>query len=375
MLLCGTCRCRLPTHPWSAFTATARSLSEPIQTGRVGGAALLQSGRHTSPAATLSTPPTPGTSNHKAPEESEEENTWAVGTAANTDSPIKTNTEGAIADCKHSSLQLHYKYGDFTQSCLVSTVIDRMSCSSVAGSEFSEEELELSVLDQGEDEGSPKGSFQDSESSTSSPSDLEEGQTKKRNRPVRSKARRMAANVRERKRIMDYNQAFNALRVALNHDLSGKRLSKIATLQRAINRISALSVFLSSNPPCKPCTHLECNKATVGSAGTGASRAEQTRVTVPRLEHQRYIPWHASISHQMQPQQGPHVQRLPTEPHVYMDNTVSSCPPSPHYPCYPTEEHWLCCALFVAGRVGEELFVVLSSSEVNTVSQYTSDDK
>uniref|UniRef100_A0A8D2ZM02 Basic helix-loop-helix family, member a9 n=1 Tax=Scophthalmus maximus TaxID=52904 RepID=A0A8D2ZM02_SCOMX len=212
-----------------------------------------------------------------------------------------------------------------------------MSCSSVAGSEFSEEELELSVLDQGEDEGSPKGSFQDSESSTSSPSDLEEGQTKKRNRPVRSKARRMAANVRERKRIMDYNQAFNALRVALNHDLSGKRLSKIATLQRAINRISALSVFLSSNPPCKPCTHLECNKATVGSAGTGASRAEQTRVTVPRLEHQRYIPWHASISHQMQPQQGPHVQRLPTEPHVYMDNTVSSCPPSPHYPCYPTE--------------------------------------
>uniref|UniRef100_A0A3B5LX07 Basic helix-loop-helix family, member a9 n=1 Tax=Xiphophorus couchianus TaxID=32473 RepID=A0A3B5LX07_9TELE len=86
-----------------------------------------------------------------------------------------------------------------------------------------------------------------------SASDPEDGQNKKRNRPVRSKARRMAANVRERKRIMDYNQAFNALRVALNHDLSGKRLSKIATLQRAINRISALSVFLSSNPPNKPC--------------------------------------------------------------------------------------------------------------------------
>uniref|UniRef100_A0A3B3ZYH5 BHLH domain-containing protein n=1 Tax=Periophthalmus magnuspinnatus TaxID=409849 RepID=A0A3B3ZYH5_9GOBI len=123
-------------------------------------------------------------------------------------------------------------------------------------------ELELCTLGQGEQEGSPKGSFQDSESSTSSPSEAEEGQTKKRNRPVRSKARRMAANVRERKRIMDYNQAFNALRVALNHDLSGKRLSKIATLQKAINRISALS----------------CNRS------SGASRTEQNRAPGPRVE-------------------------------------------------------------------------------------------
>ncbi|XP_053188277.1 class A basic helix-loop-helix protein 9 [Scomber japonicus] len=212
-----------------------------------------------------------------------------------------------------------------------------MSCSSVAESEFSEEELELGVLDQAEDEGSPKNSFQDSESSASSPSDPEEGQTKKRNRPVRSKARRMAANVRERKRIMDYNQAFNALRVALNHDLSGKRLSKIATLQRAINRISALSVFLNSNPPSKPCAHRECNRSSTGTAAMGASRLEQPRVPVPRLEHQGYVPWHASIPHQVQPQQGPHLHRLSADPHVYMDNSVSSCPPSPHYPCYPTD--------------------------------------
>ncbi|KAK2828877.1 hypothetical protein Q5P01_019911 [Channa striata] len=211
-----------------------------------------------------------------------------------------------------------------------------MSCSSVASSELSEEELEIGMLGEVEDEESPKASFQDSESSTSSPSDPEEGQSKKRNRPVRSKARRMAANIRERKRILDYNQAFNALRVALNHDLSGKRLSKIATLQRAINRISALSVFLSSNPPTKPCSHRECNRDSVGPDAAGVSRHEQTRVT-SHLEHQSYVPWHASISRHMQQQQGPHVHRLPTEPHVYMDNTVSSCPPSPHYPCYPTE--------------------------------------
>nr|XP_020486827.1 class A basic helix-loop-helix protein 9 [Labrus bergylta] len=204
-----------------------------------------------------------------------------------------------------------------------------MSCSSVAGSEFSEEELDLSLLDRGDDDDE---STKDTESSTSSPSDPEEGQTKKRNRPVRSKARRVAANVRERKRILDYNQAFNALRVTLNHDLSGKRLSKIATLQRAINRISALSVFLSSNPPSKPCAHRECGKSLAVPAAAGASR-----VTVPRLEHQSYVPWHTSISHQMQPQQGAHMHRLPTDTHLYMDNNVSSCPPSPHYPCYPPE--------------------------------------
>ncbi|XP_047235588.1 class A basic helix-loop-helix protein 9 [Girardinichthys multiradiatus] len=209
-----------------------------------------------------------------------------------------------------------------------------MSCSSVTGSEFSEEEFEIGVLGQGDDDGSVKPSFQDS------PSDPEEGLNKKRNRPVRSKARRMAANVRERKRIMDYNQAFNALRVALNHDLSGKRLSKIATLQRAINRISSLSVFLSSNPPNKPCSHQECHRSSAGPAVMGVSRLEQTRVSEPRLEHQSYVPWRGSISQQMQPQQGAHLHRLSVNPHVYMDNTVTSCPPSPHYPCYPTEGHF-----------------------------------
>ncbi|XP_012581551.1 PREDICTED: class A basic helix-loop-helix protein 9 [Condylura cristata] len=83
---------------------------------------------------------------------------------------------------------------------------------------------------------------------------------RKRARPVRSKARRIAANVRERKRILDYNEAFNALRRALRHDLGGKRLSKIATL-----------------PPrcasCSPHAHLERLRAaaeTLGSSQTSA---------------------------------------------------------------------------------------------------------
>ncbi|XP_029442730.1 class A basic helix-loop-helix protein 9 [Rhinatrema bivittatum] len=94
----------------------------------------------------------------------------------------------------------------------------------------------------------------------SCPNETEELNAQKRTRPVRTKARRIAANVRERKRILDYNQAFNALRLTLKHDLSGKRLSKIATLRRAIQRISSLSVFLHSSPTQKwPCNHTECH--------------------------------------------------------------------------------------------------------------------
>ncbi|NWT28662.1 BHA09 protein, partial [Cardinalis cardinalis] len=91
-----------------------------------------------------------------------------------------------------------------------------------------------------------------------SPGDTGGMKVRKRSRPVRSKARRMAANVRERKRILDYNQAFNALRLALKHDLGGKRLSKIATLRRAINRIAALSLSLRGAGCCWPCAHSEC---------------------------------------------------------------------------------------------------------------------
>ncbi|KAJ3589252.1 hypothetical protein NHX12_010098 [Muraenolepis orangiensis] len=243
-----------------------------------------------------------------------------------------------------------------------------MSCSSVEGSEFSEEELELGGLGPGDDgecsDSSGKEPFQDqdSEGSASDLEDTGEGSAKKRSRPVRSKARRVAANVRERKRIMDYNQAFNALRVVLNHDLSGKRLSKISTLQRAINRISALSVFLSTNPAAavatatattggKNCSHRECNNRSSSSssattvAGPGGMRAtsrleQNPRVAAaPRPEPQAYVPWPAShhLPHQIPSQQAANVHRLPGEPLLFMDTAGTSCPPSPHYPCYPND--------------------------------------
>lgn len=106
--------------------------------------------------------------------------------------------------------------------------------------------------------------------------------SKKRARPVRSKARRVAANVRERKRILDYNEAFNALRRALRHDLGGKRLSKIATLRRAIHRITALSLVLRASPaPRWPCGHQECRRQAerAGSAGDAGSSPQRPAPT------------------------------------------------------------------------------------------------
>lgn len=201
-----------------------------------------------------------------------------------------------------------------------------MSCSSVEGSELSEEEL--GPAEQKEGEGPAEAAFPDRDNA-------EGGSPRKRNRPVRSKARRMAANIRERKRILDYNQAFNTLRIALNHDLSGKRLSKIATLQRAINRISALSVFLNTNPARNACTHRECNRSSAQSAvAMGTSNLEQLSVAIPHLDNQSYLPWHASVSQPIQ-SPGPPMWRLASEPHVYVSASVTPC----SYPCHPSEEH------------------------------------
>ncbi|XP_010152035.1 PREDICTED: class A basic helix-loop-helix protein 9 [Eurypyga helias] len=135
--------------------------------------------------------------------------------------------------------------------------------------------------------------------------DTEEMKVRKRSRPVRSKARRMAANVRERKRILDYNQAFNALRLALKHDLGGKRLSKIATLRRAINRITALSLSLHGAGHCWPCAHSECR----GRAGVPA-RDPGVKANRPQL------PW---------------------EPSHAGAAVLQRCPPSPLYAGFSSE--------------------------------------
>ncbi|XP_063300306.1 class A basic helix-loop-helix protein 9 [Pelobates fuscus] len=151
---------------------------------------------------------------------------------------------------------------------------------SLSESDVSEDEQELE--EEHDDECSQSTEKQESGS------EVEEPKPKKRTRPVRSKARRVAANVRERKRILDYNQAFNALRRALKHDLSGKRLSKIATLKRAINRISTLSMFLHSNTQQKwSCSHIECHLQCDGNRQLEMKdNCPQTSYLMPGQSHQ-----------------------------------------------------------------------------------------
>uniref|UniRef100_A0A8C8VLL2 Basic helix-loop-helix family member a9 n=1 Tax=Pelusios castaneus TaxID=367368 RepID=A0A8C8VLL2_9SAUR len=139
--------------------------------------------------------------------------------------------------------------------------------------------------------------------------DTEDLMRRKRNRPVRSKARRVAANVRERKRILDYNRAFNALRLALKHDLNGKRLSKIATLRRAINRIASLSTSLHTSPARRwPCAHTECRIWYDGPQEEASITGGQPQLI--QLPFQHSYPETSNFQH---------------------------CPPSPAYPRYSAE--------------------------------------
>ncbi|XP_036379160.1 class A basic helix-loop-helix protein 9 [Megalops cyprinoides] len=228
------------------------------------------------------------------------------------------------------------------------------SRSSFTESELSEEEREGGPpgRDGRDASGGAREPLLDSEGSASCPSESDEGKAKKRSRPVRSKARRVAANVRERKRILDYNQAFNALRLALRHDLGGKRLSKIATLQRAINRISSLSVYLRSNPAaaaCGPCSHCECRQQ-AGEMGAGLGREGAFQEAPESYLHQQ-LPYPSRAHTRM------HAHTLPSEEQHYTDipgHAAPSCPPSPHYSCYSPETQ-LCMSQGRYGSIQEDL--------------------
>ncbi|XP_063060648.1 class A basic helix-loop-helix protein 9-like [Engraulis encrasicolus] len=263
-----------------------------------------------------------------------------------------------------------------------------MSSLASTESDFSDEELDSSPLGPEDDDSSggeepSKKSPGDGDGSASS-SGPNQGVAskaaggKKRSRPVRSKARRVAANVRERKRILDYNQAFNSLRLALNHDLSGKRLSKIATLRRAINRISALSIFLRNHPPPpvpeRTCSHVEClhgggAQEEHGMLAPGKERDYNNNQAEKYLlhQHQHQHQHHHQPELQTPPPHKAYSHMLPSEPaqHLYPElpplaaGSAPACPPSPHYAQYPSDSQ-LCVGghhgLYSHPRGGEETF-------------------
>lgn len=99
------------------------------------------------------------------------------------------------------------------------------------------------------------------------------GRTKKRSKqrtaPL-SKYRRKTANARERSRMREINEAFEALRRAVPHlnsnsEVPGEKISKIMTLRLAMKYITALSNALQ-----EPCLgEVSLNEITIGYDSTG----------------------------------------------------------------------------------------------------------
>ncbi len=195
-------------------------------------------------------------------------------------------------------------------------------------SEVSEDELEDFPLGEDDDCGSESPAKIRTECLVSSSHSDMEGfkATKRRTRPKRSKARRVAANVRERKRILDYNQGFNALRTVLKHDLSGKRLSKIATLRRAIHHISTLSLYLQ--------THSDTEAHAPQCTPTDCYQQPEENISLPRKIGTFQEPVENYIPHQPEP-----LTVSPEIPPGILYRDISNFVPSPHYSHCPTNSH------------------------------------
>ncbi|XP_050070727.1 protein Fer3 [Anopheles maculipalpis] len=74
------------------------------------------------------------------------------------------------------------------------------------------------------------------------------GSTKKTRRRVASMAQRRAANIRERRRMFNLNEAFDKLRRKVPTFAYEKRLSRIETLRLAITYIGFMSELLAGTP-------------------------------------------------------------------------------------------------------------------------------
>ncbi|KAK7069332.1 protein dimerization activity protein [Halocaridina rubra] len=93
---------------------------------------------------------------------------------------------------------------------------------------------------------------------------------KKVRRRVPTIAQRRAANVRERRRMFNLNEAFDKLRRKVPTFAYEKRLSRIETLRLAITYISFMTELLASE-------HESAAAAAVAAAAAAASNAAQSR--------------------------------------------------------------------------------------------------
>ncbi|XP_027851726.1 neurogenin-3-like [Aphis gossypii] len=96
--------------------------------------------------------------------------------------------------------------------------------------------------------------------------------TKRRQKPKPlSRYRRKTANARERSRMREINEAFEALRRAVPHlavDAHNEKLTKITTLRLAMKYISALSGLLTSAPGAQSSSSSTTAAAAIAAATT-----------------------------------------------------------------------------------------------------------
>ncbi|XP_034238628.1 protein Fer3 [Thrips palmi] len=93
------------------------------------------------------------------------------------------------------------------------------------------------------------GSLSSSPSSVGNPG---AGGSKKTRRRVATMAQRRAANIRERRRMYNLNEAFDKLRRKVPTFAYEKRLSRIETLRLAITYISFMSELIGGDAGCAP---------------------------------------------------------------------------------------------------------------------------
>ena len=95
-------------------------------------------------------------------------------------------------------------------------------------------------------------------------------------------SQRRAANIRERRRMFNLNEAFDRLRSKVPTFAYEKRLSRIETLRLAITYISFMDELLAAPlAPAAPSLASSCRRSGGGQPGAGAGAAAGTSLTSP----------------------------------------------------------------------------------------------
>ena len=111
------------------------------------------------------------------------------------------------------------------------------------------------------------------------------GSSKKPRRRVATMAQRRAANIRERRRMYNLNEAFDKLRRKVPTFAYEKRLSRIETLRLAITYISFMSELIGSE------NGGGCTSVMGGVGGVSVKGGDGTPPLYPPVSQREYVPY------------------------------------------------------------------------------------